>query len=81
MADATGGRRAGEYHLPGYRAPSYQHLGPWERRRTLSTDRSDHPAPYAVGRGIQLTKGNKLGVKVNGGAGTVAGYFTGDYVY
>jgi len=30
---------------------------------------------------MELTKGNKLGVKVNAGAGTVADYFTGDYVY
>ena len=39
------------------------------------------PEPYTFGDGLQLTKGNALGVKVNAGAGTVAGYFTGDYVY
>jgi hypothetical protein len=39
------------------------------------------PAPYTLGKGIQLTKGNALGLKVKAGDGTVAGYFTGDYVY
>jgi hypothetical protein len=39
------------------------------------------PEPYTFGAGVQFTKGNKLGLKVNAGAGTVAGYFTGDYVY
>lgn len=38
------------------------------------------PMPYTFGAGVQLTKGNALGLKVNAGAGTVAGYFTGDYV-
>jgi len=39
------------------------------------------PVPYTFGAGVQLTKGNALGLKVNAGAGTVAGYFTGEYVY
>ena len=39
------------------------------------------PVPYTFGKGVQLTKGNALGLKCGSGAGTVAGYFTGDYVY
>ena len=39
------------------------------------------PVPYTLGDGVQLTKGNALGLKVNAGAGTVAGYFAGEYVY
>lgn len=38
-------------------------------------------APVSFGAGKQLTKGNKLGLKTHSGAGTVAGLFTGRYVY
>jgi len=38
------------------------------------------PAPYTFGDGVQLTKGNRLGLKCDAGAGTVAGFFVGDYV-
>jgi len=39
------------------------------------------PVPLTFGRGKQLAKGNALGLKCESGSGTVAGYFTGDYVY
>ena len=39
------------------------------------------PAPYTLGKGVHLPKGNALGLKCNSGSGTVGTYFTGDYVY
>jgi hypothetical protein len=38
------------------------------------------PSPLSFGAGIQLTKGNELGLKCDSGTGTVAGYFTGRYL-
>jgi len=43
----AGSRRAGEYHLPDYRAPSYQHAGPRGRRGTEATGAERDGTPDA----------------------------------